>query len=157
MSKAARTMAVFINKGTPTVPDWLRFKKSTALTIEYNPETEPFDYISDDVATDEVMRYKPAFDQDFTIEKGYDDYEYFNDLRHELPVGEAAHRQILTVDYNNGDNTDGYYAEVQDSVVSITDYNTTDGKLNAHIAFCGNRKIGTCKIVSGVPTFTENE
>ena len=58
-------IALFLNKGTISVPDWTRIKKSTSLTISMNPETEDFDYISDEVDLEEIADYIVDNDEDF--------------------------------------------------------------------------------------------
>lgn len=154
MSKVAKIVALYLNNGTSDSPSWIRIKKSTALSISYNAETEDFDFIADEVKTTEVKQYAPSIDQDIAILPEEPDYEAFNTMRKSLPIGADAHKEFMTVFINDGDNSTGYYAERQDAVVTFDNFNATDGKINLNIAFCGNRTIGKAKITEGVPTFT---
>lgn len=155
MSKVAKTVAIYVDKSSTSTPDYLRIKKSTVFTLTYNAETEDFDYISDETKTTEIKAYAPTIEQDISILPEEPDYEYFNTLRKALPTGADAHKKILLVYLNDGDNTGGYYSTLQDAVVTFTDYNAVDGKINISIAFCGIETKGTSIISAGVPTFTE--
>ena len=155
MSKAANIMVLCIDSSTnDTTPSWIRIKKATTLTKTMNPETEDFDYISDETKTTEVKAYAPTFNEDISILPTEPDYEYFYGLYKKEETGADAHHKILQIYVSDGDNTDGFYAEVSDSVISMTDYNTTDGKLNVNIALCGTKTVGTATKSEDVYTFT---
>ena len=153
MSKVAKSVALYLNNGTKELPVWVRIKKSTALSISYNAETEDFDYIADEVKTTEVKQYAPSIDQDLAILPKEADYEAINEMRKKLPISSEAHKEFLTVFINDGNNTDGFYAEKQDAVVTFSNYNATDGKINFNIAFCGTRVQGKATIENGEPSF----
>lgn len=156
MSKAARTVALYLDKSTNDTPSWLRIKKSTVLTISYNPETEDFDYIADDTKTTEVKAYAPAIDQDLAILPNEEDYEFVNGMRKKLPVGKEAHLNCLLVYLNDGTSSSGFYAEKTDAVITFNDYNAVDGVIDFNIGFCGTPEKGTATIVEGVPTFSKS-
>ena len=53
-------VALFLNGGTTTGPEWKQIKKSTDNTITMNAETQTFDYITDESPTTEINRYAPS-------------------------------------------------------------------------------------------------
>ena len=156
MSKAAKILALCVNTAeTSSTPTWLRVKKSTALTITQNAETEDFDYIADEVKTTEVKAYAPTIDQDLAILPSEPDYEFFYTMYKSLPTGADAHKDLLLIYLNDGNNESGYYSVKTEAVVTFTDFNAVDGKLNFSISFCGSPVKGTTKVSSGTYTFTE--
>lgn len=154
MSKVAKTVALFIDKSATATADWLRVSKSTMYTEAYNAETEDFDYIVDEQKTTEIKAYAPTLEQEVAILPTELDYEYFNELRKALPTGSDAHKSILRVYLNDGDNTTGYYSVEQDAVITFNEYNAVDGKITLAMAFCGTPVSGTSVITAGVPVFT---
>ena len=155
MSKAAKICAICVNKSEDKkgTPDWLRIKKSTALTITMNAETETFDYISDIDPTTEIKGYAPTIDQDLAVLKSEPDYQWFFEQYKKRPVGEDAHYQFLLV-YLMDEVGTGYYAVQQEAVLTFTDFNSTDGVINYNIAFCGTPVEGSATVSGDKYTFT---
>ena len=157
MSKAAKILALCVNTATSSgSPTWLRVKKSTALTVSQNPETEDFDYIADEVKTTEIKAYAPTIDQDLAILPTEPDYEFFYKMYKDLPTGSDAHKQFLLIYLSDGNNEEGFYSVKTEGVVTFNDYNAVDGKLNFSIAFCGTPVKGKTTVSSGTYTFTES-
>lgn len=156
MAKSAKILAVYVNTAAKDAesPNWVRHAKATSLTITQNPVTQEYDFIADETASTEVEGYNPSFTQNFAILDGEPDYEFFYNLYKQKPTGIDAHKEFLSVYLKDGDNENGFYAEVQEAIVSFTDFDATGGVINVNIAFCGNRVTGKAKIANGVPTFT---
>ena len=155
MSKAANLVALCVDTSVSSgTHNWMRIKKSTVLTITQNPETEDFDYIADETKTTEIKAYAPSIDQDLAILPNEPDYEFFYKMYKSHPVSKDAHRTFLTVYLADGDNSTGFYSEMQDAVVSFTDYNAVDGKINFTIRFCGTMTPGKTTVSDGTYTFT---
>lgn len=152
MSKVASTVALYIDTATTSTPVWLRVSKSTIYTETYNAETEDFDYIVDLQKTTEIKSYAPTLDQEVAIIPDEPDYEYFNTLRKSLPVGAAAHKKILRIYINDGDNTAGYHGVSQDAVITFKEYNAVDGKITFTVAFCGTPTSALYTITAGTPS-----
>lgn len=148
-------IGLFLNTGTSAAPVWKRIKKSTALTITMNPETQDFDYIADESPTTELMKYKPTIDQDLTMYKGEEDYELVWPYFYEMRTGSDAHIECMVVFMQEGDSTNGYAAWKTDSVLSVTDMNAVESKLNFQIMFGGTVSKGTATKKDNVISFAE--
>lgn len=153
MSKAAKICALCVNTGEAGAKQWLRVKKSTALTISMNPESETFDYIADEAPSNEIKQYAPAIDQDLAVLPGEPDYEWFFETYKKQETGTDAHHEFLTI-YLCDKEGSAYYAETQDAILSFTDFNAVDGVLNYNISFCGTRTVGTATVNGDTYTFT---
>lgn len=154
MSKAANLLALCVDTSSDGTPTWLRVKKSTTLTVSMNAETEDFDYIADEVKSTEVKAYAPTIDQDLAILPSEPDYKFFYEMYKSLPTGDAAHKQFLLTYLQDKLSTGKYYATKNEGIVSFTDYNAVDGKLNFNISFCGTPVKGSVEVAQGVFTFT---
>ena len=155
MSKVAKSVAFLVNtSATEGTYSWLRIKKSTLFTISYNPELADYDYIADETKTSEVDSYAPTIEQDIGILPDEEDYEFFNTFRKGRFTGTDAHKTFAVVYINDGTAEAGFYTEVQEAVLSVTDYNAVDGKINVAIGFCGSVVKGTTMVADGAYTFT---
>lgn len=150
-------IALFLNKCTTSVPNWTRIKKSTSLTISMNPETEDFDYISDENPTTELMKYKPSIDQDLTMFKGEPDYEMVFPYFYEQKLGSDAHIECMVVFKQEKEDTGKYKAWKTDSIISVQDLNAVDSKLNFQILFGGNIEKGFATAADETVSFEKNE
>lgn len=156
MSKAAKICAICVNKAEDRksgTPEWLRIKKSTALTITMNAETESFDYIADLDPTTEIKGYAPTIDQDLAVLPSEPDYQWFFEQYKKRPVGEDAHYDFLLI-YLCDKQGSAYYAVKQEAVLTFTDFNSTDGVLDYNIGFCGTPEPGTATVSGDNYTFT---
>lgn len=138
--------------------NWVRIKKSTAFSMSMNPETQDFDYISDEVPTTEVMKYKPSLNQALTMYKGEDDYEFIFDKFYNLATGSDAQTKFLLVFFQetiSGTPTK-YKAWECDGVIAVNDLNSVDSTITFDLYINGNVAKGTVTVSDGVPTFTED-
>ena len=55
-------IALFLNFGTAQAPKYVRIKKSTELTLNFDPQTEDYDYIADESPTTDLERYAPKIE-----------------------------------------------------------------------------------------------
>ena len=148
-------VALFLNGGTTTVPDWKQIKKSTDNTITMNAETQTFDYITDESPTTEINRYAPSLSQPITMYKGEPDYEFVFDKFFNQAVGADAHSDILIVFYG-ADDSSAYKAWKASCILQIDNMNPVESTITATITFNGTTDKGTVVVTDGVPVFTSS-
>ena len=148
-------VALFLNGGTPTEPEWKQIKKSTDNTITMNAETQTFDYITDESPTTEINRYAPSLSQPITMYKGEPDYEFVFDKFFNQAVGAAAHSDILIVFYG-ADDSSAYKAWKASCILQIDNMNPVESTITATITFNGTTDKGTVVVTDGVPEFTSS-
>ena len=146
-------VALFLNGGTTSAPDWKQIKKSTDNTITMNAETQSFDYIVDEAPTTEINRYAPSLSQPITMYKGEDDYEFVFDKFFDQAVGADAHSEILIVFYG-ADAASAYKAWKASCILQIDNMNPVESTITATITFSGTTDKGTAVVTDGVPVFT---
>lgn len=142
-------IGLFLNVGTPSVPHWVRIKKSTALTISLNPETEDFDYIADESKTTELKDYKPSIDQPLTMYENEPDYQYVFDKFYELKTGNEAHSEVLVAFMQTAVGERQFKAWKSDCIIVVNDLDGVGSVINFNIQFGGTTKKGIATI-SGV-------
>lgn len=148
-------IALFLNNGTSNVPNWVRIKKSTALNIGLNPETEEFDYIADESATTELKSMKPSLSQSLTMYKGEPDYEMIFNRFYEMKVGQDAHSEVLIVFFQEpGTGTNTFKAWKSDCIISISDLDAVGSVITFDILFGGTTDKGIATVTNSVPVFT---
>ncbi len=145
-------VALFLNGGTTTEPEWKQIKKSTDNTITMNAETQTFDYITDESPTTEINRYAPSLSQPITMYKGEPDYEFVFDKFFDQAVGAAAHSDILIVFYG-ADEGEAYKAWKASCILQIDNMNPVESTITATITFNGTTEKGTAEVTNGVPEF----
>ena len=145
-------VALFLNGGKPSVPEWKQIKKSTDNTITMNAETQTFDYITDEAPTTEINRYAPSLSQPITMYKGEPDYEFVFDKFFSQAVGAAAHSEILIVFYG-ADEGEEYKAWKASCILQIDNMNPVESTITATITFNGTTEKGTVVVTDGVPEF----
>jgi len=148
-------VALFLNGGTPTEPEWKQIKKSTDNTITMNAETQTFDYITDESPTTEINRYAPSLSQPITMYKGEPDYEFVFDKFFNQAVGADAHSEILIVFYG-ADVSSAYKAWKASCILQIDNMNPVESTITATITFNGTTDKGTVAVTDGVPVFTSS-
>jgi hypothetical protein len=146
-------VALFLNGGTTTGPEWKQIKKSTDNTITMNAETQTFDYITDEAPTTEINRYAPSLSQPITMYKGEPDYEFVFDKFFKQAVGADAHSEILIVFYG-ADDSSAYKAWKASCILQIDNMNPVESTITATITFNGTTDKGTAVVTNGVPVFT---
>ena len=138
--------------------DWVRIKKSTAFDLNMNPETQDFDYISDEVATTEVMKYKPSLNQALTMYKGEPDYEFVFDKFYNLATGSDAQTEFLLVFFQEKNEAGSYKAWKCNGVIAVENLNSVDSTLTFNLYINGGKTTGTVSVsAEGKPTFTPDE
>lgn len=153
-------IALFLNKGTSTEPDFFRIKKSTALDLNMNPQILDFDYIADESPTTELDKYKPSLAQALTMYKDEPDYEYIFEKFYNISVGSDAKSEVLIVFYqepvDEGTEHTHFLAWKSDCMISINDLNAVDSVINFDINFGGTISKGYATVSeTGTVTFTE--
>lgn len=150
-------IALYLNAGSASTPDWFRIKKSTALSFALNPETKDYDYIVDESPTTELDKYKPSINQALTMYKGEADYEYIFNRFFGLSVGEDAKTECLVVFMQETEGENTFKAWKTDAVISISELNAVDSTITFDIMFGGTTKKGTAVVSDGVPVYTDSE
>ena len=147
-------VALFLNGGTTSAPEWKQIKKSTDNTITMNAETQTFDYITDEAPTTEINRYAPSLSQPITMYKGEPDYEFVFGKFFNQAVGADAHSDILIVFYGADDVGPKYKAWKASCILQIDNMNPVESTITATITFNGTTDKGTVVVTDGVPVFT---
>lgn len=137
-------------------------KKSTSATYTYNPSSTSETYIVDDNATVTLDAYNVTIDGNMKCYKGDAIYDYINDLRYNLAVGEDAITDALLIDkyevVGEGENAT-FKAQVFKCTISIETYGGEGGvtpTITFTIGLNGTPTQGTVNFEDGVPTFTAN-
>lgn len=130
-----------------------RLKKSETLTISANAETTEFEFIADKSKTTLVKSYNHSLDQDLTMIKGEEDFEYFFSLYLNSVDTKNITIPMLVAFMFDGDTTNGYSAWQTNATIVFTDMNAVDSKLNFSIYF-NDISVGKVKMTNDVPTFT---
>lgn len=154
----------FINVGTSSSPSWKQIKKSTTFTLAMNPQTQTFDFISDEIPQNEIDRYQPSLAQSLTMFKGEDDYQTIFDMLFERATGEDAHREVLiafykeTASYTPTGETDPvtvYKAWKVDATVTLNQMDTVNENIDFDLAFNSITEGAVSVSAQGVPSFTK--
>lgn len=137
-------IALFVNGGTHEAPAWTRIRKSTSLELNMNPETQDYDYITDQSPTTEILRYKPSLSQPVTMYKGEPDYSFAFGKFFNLQTGEKAKCEVLIVFMQEdssriveGVSTVVYKAWRNNATLSISSLNGVDSTITMDISFGG--------------------
>ena len=81
-------IALFLNFGTAQAPKYVRIKKSTELTLNFDPQTEDYDYIADESPTTDLERYAPKIEGlPLTMYKGEPDFDALWEYAYNLKTG----------------------------------------------------------------------
>ena len=148
-------VALFLNTGTTSTPEWTRIKKSTDNTITMNAETKDFDFIADEAPTTILDRYKPSLSQPLTMIKGEPDYEYFFEKFYDQATGSDAETDVCIVFFAAETETTGTYKAWKASALMVFDnMNPVEGTITANINFNAGITLGTATVTQGVLTIT---
>ena len=155
-----KDIVLFINTAKDTAdPTWSLYgNKSTSATYSYNPSSTSETYIVDDNATVTLDAYNVSIDGNMKCYHGDAVYDFINELRYNLAVGDDAKCQVLLIDkYDLGEDNSAK-AQVFDATISIESYGG-DGGVTPTITFTiglnGTPKNGTATFAGNVPTFVE--
>lgn len=143
-------IGLFVNNGIPAEPDWVRIRKSTGLELSLNPETQDYDYITDENPTTEVIKYKPSLNQPLVMYKGEPDYDFAFPRFYNLAVGDKAKCEVLivfmqeSVEKTTGEETSvtGYKAWKNEAALTFSSLNAVDSTLTMDINFGGHVERG---------------
>lgn len=131
------------------VPVWKRIDKSTILSIAMNAETESMDYISQELASEEIKSYKPSMDQEIATYKGNTIYEFMFQKFYNCSL---AHGKTLICFPETEKGKQAW--EIDDTTFTLNEMNYVDGKITWGMKFGGDIKRGTYTVSEGEPTFT---
>lgn len=134
-------------------------KKSTTATYTYNGSTTSETYIVDDNATVTLDSYNVTIDGNMKCYFGDAVYDFIDELRYNLAVGDDAVTDVLLIDKYKTVSENTFRAQVFKATITI-DTNGGDGGVTPTITFTiglnGTPKQGSATITDGVPTFTES-
>ena len=150
-------IAIFFDQADGTgSAEYKRIKKSTELTLSFNPETEDFDYIADENPTTEITKYAPSLEQPLKMYENEADFKYFWEKCYNLPTGTAAKvpLRIVFMFCETGSGADAQYkAWKVDCMVSFNEMNGVDSELNFELLFGGTIERGTVKVTGTAPDY----
>lgn len=143
------------NKGVGTYK-WERVKRSTIFALDPGPETEETDYISMETPVTEITKYAPSLPQETALYSGDPIYEFIYDMFYELPVGSGVKCPTLICFPPNAAGEKRAWC-IDETTVTLGEYNTVDGKVSFTLNLGGNIKRGqyTISTTDGSVTFTE--
>lgn len=132
-----------------------RIKKSTTLELAVEANTEEQDFIADKTPTDILKNYSVSINQDLTMIKGEDDFEYFwEQFYNSIAKNEEVKTKAMVVFMFDGDVTVGYKAWETDAKIMFSSLNGVDSKINFDINF-GDIRLGLAKSADSQITFEE--
>ena len=94
----------------------------TDLSISYNPQTSPEQYIHEDTATTEMTGYQPNAPVTAQAVKEDPTFEFINQMRKDLPIGSDAHTDVILVDVFGKQSSGAYEATKQPVSIQIDSY-----------------------------------
>jgi hypothetical protein len=150
----ANTMKEATGKTTSgTGYDWTRIDKSTIFDLAFNPQEETNGYIDSANDTTTVTSYQPELPQEIILDSSNPLYNLAFDFCMAFPLGSDAQVPCLLVYPDaDGNTTKGMLWE--EAIISPTDLNTVDGKLNFSLKLNGDAKTGTASVTDSKVTFT---
>ena len=152
----------FIKTGTSESPKWTQIKKSTSFTLAMNPQTQTFDFISDEIPQNEIDRYQPSLAQSLTMFKGEPDYEAIFDMLYNRATGAEAHREVLIAFYKetasytpSGEPVTVYKAWKVDAIVTLNQMDTVNENIDFDLAFNSITEGAGSVNAQGAPSFAK--
>lgn len=137
-------------KGTYT---WVRIDKSTIFDLTYNPSEETYGYIDSANDTTFVKSYAPELPQEIILDSDNPLYKVMLPFCMSMPTGTSAEVPVMLV-YPDETGKATKAMVWDEAIVSPTDLNTVDGKLNFSLKLNGTPKTGTVSELDGTFTFT---
>ena len=129
-------------------------KGISEMELNYNPTENQEKYIDEDVATNSVDEYAPAFDNEQTCYKDEPIFECLNALRLKLATGSDAEGEIINIDVMDKQSDGSYTAQKFACTTSINSYDGT--KIKYKISLNGSPTNGKATIGADKKiTFTE--
>lgn len=151
-------IAMFLDTTPSSASTWkLVGDGMTTGSYTYDAEEESETYIIHDNATTIVNAYSVSLDGEMKCIFGDNVYDYINDLRYNLAVGDDANSHVLLIDKYDEVTEGNFRAQKFDCSISISSYGG-DGGATPTIGFKvnlnGDPVQGTATISNGVPTFS---
>lgn len=144
----------FLNIGTAGAEQWARIGKSTIFDLVLNAQTEENNFIEDEMATTDVMRYAPSLAQELQCNKGDAAFDYLYDMFFNLPTGEDVKKQLLIVFAGNTSTDDApkFKAWKTMSTLILDHFDTVAEKIYFSFTITSIER-GTATVADGTPTF----
>lgn len=135
---------------------WARIGKSTIFDLVLNAVTESNDFIEDEMATTDVMRYAPTLAQELQANKGDAAFDYLYGMFLGLPTGEQVKKNLLIVfDGNIGsDEAPKFKAWNCQTTLILDHFDTVAEKIYFNFSIT-SKKVVNCTVEGGKPTITE--
>lgn len=135
---------------------WTQIDKSTIFDLAFNPQEETSGYIDMANDTTYVKSYQAELPQEIILDSDNPLFKIMFPFCMAMPTGGDAEVPVLLVvpDISTGQPVVGYMWEK--AIVSPTDLNTVDGKLNFSLKLNGDAVKGTVEFTDGLPAFTAN-
>lgn len=145
----------FLDIGASGTESWARIGKSTIFDLVLNAQTEENNFIEDEMATTDVMRYAPSLAQELQCNKGDAAFDYLYDMFFNLPTGEDVKKNLLIVFAGNTgtEDTPKFKAWKTKSTLILDHFDSVAEKIYFSFTITSIER-GTATVASGKPTFT---
>lgn len=140
-------------KGTYT---WVRIDKSTIFDLAFNPTENTVGYIDSPNDSTNVESYALELPQEIILDSDNPLYKVLMPFCMSLPTGSSAKVPVMLV-YPDETGKATKAMVWDEAIVSPTDLNTVDGKLNFSLKLNGTPKTGTASNMDGTFTFSPTE
>ena len=144
----------FLNVGNGT-PNWARIGKSTVFDLVLNAQTEENNFIENEMATTDVLRYAPSLAQELQCNKGDEAFDYLYDMFFNLPTGEDVKKQLLIVFAGNigAEGTPKFKAWNTTATLILDHFDSVAEKIYFSFTITSIDR-GSVTVADGKPTFT---
>jgi hypothetical protein len=145
----------FLDIGAAGAEEWARIGKSTIFDLVLNAQTEENNFIEDEMATTDVMRYAPSLAQELQCNKGDAAFDYLYDMFYNLPTGEDVKKNLLIVFAGNTGTEDApkFKAWKTVSTLILDHFDSVAEKIYFSFTITSIVR-GTATVSNGAPTFT---
>lgn len=153
-------VALFLNLGTAGEAKYVRIKKSTELTLNFDPQTEDYDYIADESPTTDLERYAPKIEGlPLTMYKGEADFDGIWDYAYNLKTGgDAVTDMLLVYKFDEDAKVVGSWKAWHAAcAVVIKQMNAVDGVIEFDLPLRGTIERGTVAKTEDAPVFKKAE
>lgn len=146
-----------MNISATDAENWARIGKSTIFDLVLNAQTEDNDFIEDEMATTEIMSYKPELAQELQANKGDPAFDFLYDMFFYLPTGEEVKKNLLIVFAGNVGTEDApkFRAWNTTSTLILDHFDSVAEKIYFKLSIIDIER-GTCTVTDGTPAFTKN-
>lgn len=146
----------FLDTGADGTPKWSRIGKSTVFDLVLNAQTEENNFIEDEMATTDVMRYAPSLAQELQCNKGDAAFDYLYDMFYNLPTGEDVKKKLLLVFAGNTGTEDApkFKAWNTTSTLILDHFDSVAEKIYFSFTITSIER-GEATVTDGTPTFTK--